>query len=171
MQSNSYFITLTSEDLQAKIREIADKLAGTYSLDLTNLKPHITLLGPFMAHHETMESSMAVFNDMKCIDVILEKICIFDNGVVYLNVDPVKQLKMLRKKLLNFMAKHRDFSENIEYKPWIPHATLVYSTPSVNYFPFDEQIHTYLDLVEVSFNMTKLMGRSLASKQKLSKIA
>lgn len=130
MNSELYFFAiLFNDELNKKVRDVQLIFKERFeSQRQLKIPPHITLIPPFRAAKEEIESitnSLLNFSfEPKLIEVQLEDFGFFEPRVCYIAVKHTEELSLLHKELHRFLNVETGFTSGYDYSKFTPHVTL-----------------------------------------------
>lgn len=98
-----------------------------YNIQLSRPVPHITLVGGFNANNEAklIQDFESISRKYGLISYLIDGIDIFpDNGVVYLDVQPSKELISYRRELRDKLQRYCNLCEYDFFEPFEFHSTI-----------------------------------------------
>jgi 2'-5' RNA ligase len=143
-----------------------DKLAGFHGLHFTPQEwLHITTLAPDVADEFTpsdienmVTHARQSLSDFPSFQITLGKVFYHPEAIVF-GIEPNYTLDSLRRKIWQATTTATGRNEELEYRPWIPHVTLAYSTADQSASPIISALGRELPTCECTINSIYLVDQ------------
>lgn len=109
------------------IKELKNNISRRFNVTRKKIVPHITLVGPLRIHDEELliDAVYDVCKKYELVKFTLDGFDNFENRVIYVNINPSKELKQLREELAQELRSVSKLSEFDHDKKFTFHSTLV----------------------------------------------